>query len=78
MEWLKLKIKHFDLKEHFESFGAKIGPVLSEMGMDLGEPEAIELHNMIRRNSWPLKKLNSTNTSFVKFNPCYCSMEYGH
>jgi hypothetical protein len=41
----------FDSKEHFESFGAKIGPVLSEMGMDAGEPEIIELHNVIRRNS---------------------------
>jgi len=41
----------FDSKEHFESFGAKIGPVLSEMGMDAGEPEVIELHNVIRRKS---------------------------
>ena len=39
----------FDSKEHFESFGAKIGPVLSEMGMDPGEPEVIELHKVIRR-----------------------------
>ena len=45
----------FDSKEHFESFGEKIGPALSEMGMDPGEPEVIELHNIIRRNSQPLK-----------------------
>ena len=41
----------FDSKEHFESFGAKIDPVLSEMGLDPGEPEVIELHNIIRRNN---------------------------
>jgi hypothetical protein len=41
----------FDSMEHFESFGAKIGPVLSEMGMDAGEPEIIELHKVIRRKS---------------------------
>ena len=51
MEWLKLKIKHFNSKEHFESFGVKIGQVLSEMGMDSGEPQAIELHNIIWGNS---------------------------
>ena len=27
---------------------ANIGPVLSEMGMDPGEPEVIELHKVIR------------------------------
>ena len=41
----------FDSSEHFESFGAKIGPILTEMGMDPGEPEIIELHNVIRRKS---------------------------
>ena len=41
----------FDSKQHFELFGAKIGPVLSEMGMDPGEPEVIELHKVIRRKS---------------------------
>ena len=41
----------FDSVEHFESFGAKIGPILTEMGMDPGEPEIIELHNVIRRKS---------------------------
>ena len=41
----------FDSMEHFESFGAKIGPILSEMGMDAGEPEVMELHKIIRRKS---------------------------
>ena len=68
----------FDSKEHLEAFGAKIGSVLSEMGIDPGEPEVIELHNVIRRNSQSLKKLNFTNISFVEFNPFDCSLEYGH
>ena len=41
----------FDSMEHFESFGAKIGPILSEMEMDAGEPEIIQLHKVIRRNT---------------------------
>ena len=41
----------FDSREHFESFSAKIGPVFSEMGLDPGEPEIIELHNIIRRKN---------------------------
>ena len=41
----------FDTKEHFELFGENIGPVLSEMGIDPGKPEVIELNNIIRRNS---------------------------
>ena len=41
----------FDSKEHFEAFGAKKGPVLSEMGMDPGEPEVIELNKEIRRKN---------------------------
>lgn len=28
----------FDSKEHFELFGVKTGPILSEMDMDPGEP----------------------------------------
>ena len=41
----------FESMEHFEAFGAKLGPILSEMEMDPGEPEVIELHNIIRRNN---------------------------
>ena len=45
---------------------------------DPGEPEVLEIHNINRRNSQSLKKLNVTNISFVEFNPCDCFMEYGH
>ena len=41
----------FESMEHFEAFGAKLGPILSEMSMNPGESEIIELHNIIRRNS---------------------------
>lgn len=41
----------FDSIKHFESFGAKIEPILSEMGMDPGTPEIIELHKIIRREN---------------------------
>tara|TARA_Y100001935_G_C16964774_1_gene341160 strand:+ start:246 stop:371 length:126 start_codon:yes stop_codon:yes gene_type:complete len=39
-----------DSNEHFESFGAKIGPILLEMGMDPGETGDFEIHKIIRRN----------------------------
>ena len=54
MLWIRESNESFFIffsKEHFDAFGAKIGPVLSEMGMDPGEPEVIELHNIIKRNS---------------------------
>ena len=40
----------FDSKEHFESFSAKIGTILSEMSMGPGEPKVLEI-NIIRGNS---------------------------
>ena len=40
----------FDSKEHFEAFEAKLGPILSEMEMEPGELEVIEIYNIIRRN----------------------------
>ena len=41
----------FESMEHFEAFGAKLVPILSEMSGNPGESEIIELHNIIRRNS---------------------------
>ena len=40
----------FDSKEHFEAFEAKLRPILSEMEMEPGELEVIEIYNIIRRN----------------------------
>ena len=40
----------FDSQEEFEAFGARLRPVLADMGMDPGQPEVVEVHNVIRRN----------------------------
>jgi hypothetical protein len=41
----------FDSKEHLETFGARLQPILAEMGMNPGEPEITEVHNVIRRDA---------------------------
>jgi len=41
----------FDSQEHLDAFGARLAPILEEMGMDPGEPEVIEVHNIIRREA---------------------------
>jgi hypothetical protein len=41
----------FDSQEHLDAFGARLGPILEEMGIDPGEPEVIEVHNIIRRGA---------------------------
>jgi hypothetical protein len=40
----------FDSQKHLDAFGARLGPILEEMGMDGGEPEILEVHNIIRRS----------------------------
>jgi hypothetical protein len=39
----------WDSKEQFEAFGSKLMPVLSDIGIEPGEPELLEIHNTIRR-----------------------------
>mgnify|MGYP003389798986 FL=1 len=41
----------FDSKEHLDAFGARLQPILSEMGVNPGEPEVVEVHNIIRRGT---------------------------
>ena len=41
----------FDSQEHLDAFGACLAPILEEMRMDPGEPEVIEVHNIIRRGA---------------------------
>ena len=38
-------------KKHLEAFGARLQPILAEMGMNPGEPEITEVHNVIRRDT---------------------------
>jgi hypothetical protein len=39
----------WDSRERFEAFGERLMPVLGDMGIDAGEPEIREIHNIIRR-----------------------------
>jgi hypothetical protein len=39
----------WDSHEQLEAFGARLTPILSEMGINPGEPELVEVHNTIRR-----------------------------
>lgn len=39
----------WDSPEQFEAFGERLMPVLADVGIDPGEPEVIEIHNVIRR-----------------------------
>jgi hypothetical protein len=39
-----------DLQEKFEAFGPRLMPLLAELGIELaGDPEIIEVHNIIKR-----------------------------
>lgn len=40
----------WDSKEQFEKFGERLMPILADAGVELaGEPEIIEVHNIIKR-----------------------------
>ena len=39
----------WDSKEQFEAFAARLMPILAEVGVDPGEPEVFEVHNIIKR-----------------------------
>jgi hypothetical protein len=32
-----------------DAFGARLGPILAELGIDPGEPEIVEVHSIIKR-----------------------------
>ena len=38
----------FDTQAHFEAFGKVLVPILGELGVDVGRPELVEVHNVIR------------------------------
>ena len=38
----------FDTKDNFDAFGKVLVPILSEMGVDVGRPDVVEVHNIIR------------------------------
>jgi hypothetical protein len=39
----------WDSREQLEAFGERLRPVLADVGIDPGEPEILDIHNMIRR-----------------------------
>ena len=39
----------WDSREQFDAFGERLMPVLEEAGIDPGQPETVEVHNIIRR-----------------------------
>ena len=38
----------WDTQEHLDAFGAKLMPILAEVGIDPGQPEVVEVHNIIK------------------------------
>jgi hypothetical protein len=39
----------WDSEEHFDAFAQRLMPILAEFGIDPGEPEVFEVHNVIKR-----------------------------
>ena len=39
----------WDSREKFEAFGQRLMPILAEAGIEPGEPEVFEVHNIIKR-----------------------------
>jgi hypothetical protein len=39
----------WDTQEQLEAFGARLQPILGELGINPGEPEVLEVHNVIHR-----------------------------
>jgi hypothetical protein len=39
----------WDSREQLEAFGERLMPLLSDMGIDPGQPEVLEVHNIVKR-----------------------------
>jgi hypothetical protein len=39
----------WDTQEQLEGFGARLQPILADLGINPGEPEILEVHNIITR-----------------------------
>jgi hypothetical protein len=39
----------WDSQEQLDAFGARLMPILAELGIEPGKPEVLEVHNIIRR-----------------------------
>ncbi len=46
----KMKVSQvWDTKDHLDAFGARVMPILAELGIEPGEPELVGVHSTIRR-----------------------------
>ncbi len=46
----KMKVSQvWDSQEQLDAFGARLMPILADLGIDPGEPEVVGVHNTIRR-----------------------------
>jgi hypothetical protein len=39
----------WDSREQFEAFGERLGPLLSDIGVEPGQPEVLEVYNVVKR-----------------------------
>jgi hypothetical protein len=39
----------WDSQEQLDAFGERLMPILSEIGIEPGEPELMEIHNIVKR-----------------------------
>jgi hypothetical protein len=39
----------WDSQEQFEEFGKRLMPLLADIGIEPGEPELLEIHNIVKR-----------------------------
>ena len=39
----------WDSREQFEEFGKRLMPLLADIGIEPGEPELLEIHNIVKR-----------------------------
>jgi hypothetical protein len=39
----------WDSREQLDAFGERLMPVLAEVGIELGEPELMDIHNIVKR-----------------------------
>jgi len=43
-----LVVDIFDTRDNFEAFGKTLVPILASLGVDVGQPDVREVHNVIR------------------------------
>jgi hypothetical protein len=39
----------WDSREQLDAFGERLMPILADIGIEPGEPEIVEIHNIVRR-----------------------------